>query len=154
MVYGQWLFRNLWEGAWWPAPPSQLFLHLCCSSNQSPQLKCQQVGLYQPEVGESRAVRGQRPAWSPSSVDICPSATPHGHAPPCPLAGCAGMPFLDFLTAFCQLLYPQHHLLSSLASPHPRAGQTTHLLSSLAAAASACQHPESTVNKSWMYPDL
>lgn len=83
-------------------PHLSFFFHLCCSSNQSPQLKFQQVGLYHPEVGESRAVRGERPAWSPSSVDICPSTTPHCHSPPCPLAGCAGMPFLDFLTAFCQ----------------------------------------------------
>lgn len=88
---GNGFLRNLWEGAWWPAPPSQLFLPLCCSSNQSPQLKFQQVGLYHPEAGESRAVRGKRPAWSPSSVVICPSTTPHCHAPPCPLADCAGM---------------------------------------------------------------
>lgn len=110
-------------------------LHLCCSSNQNPQLKSQQIGLYDPEVGERKAVLGERPPWSPGrDLPGAPdqwtsSTTPYYHAPPCPLAGCAGcagMSFLDFLAAFC--LYPQHQpplllppslsLILGLGKPH------------------------------------
>lgn len=162
MVHGQWLFRNLWKvfGGLHPCLSFFYLLHLCCSSNHSPQLKSQQVGLYHPELGESRAVRGERPAWSPRSVDICASATPtamHPHVPLQAVQGC-----LSLISSLLSACTPNSSLLSSLASPppptlsesHPRAGHTTHLLPSLAAAASACLHPESTVNKSWTYPDL